>query len=227
MDTMENKNILEGKSTWEWIVFALGTGGYIPLIIGGIQHPAEINIATYSLWLILCFMVAYSSWKQKFIGWFMPFGWVFGTALIIIVALLNGGYTFNLGMGEIIVFYGIIATLAVWGIIGQQTGKWNPRILFWGGIAADILSFYPQIKQYLLPHDAPTIWMILGWVMFIAGVVFNVIFIEHLPQKLTMKKERYEAEYGEPKRPLYLIESSLLSLENTVFLSVTLILMLR
>jgi hypothetical protein len=211
---------------WQWVVFMLGAGGYIPLIIGGIQHPAEINVATYSLWLILCSMIAYSSWKQKFAGWFMPFGWVIGQAGIIMTALYIGGYTFNLGTEEMIVFYGIIITISLWGIIGQQTGKWNPRILFLGSVFADILSFYPQIKQYLLPHDSPTIWLVIGWSMFIADTIVNLIFVEKLPQKLTTPKERYEIKYGEEKQTLRLLESSLLSLENMILVSATLALML-
>lgn len=209
----------------EWIVFLLGTGGYIPIIIGGIAHPTEINIATYGLWLILCSLIAYSSRKQHFVGWFMPFGWVVGQAGIITVALCIGGYTFNLDAEEMIVFYGIIVTLSVWVIVGQQTKKWNPRILFWGGVIADILSFYPQIKQYLAPHDAITLWLVLGWSMFIADMFINLIFLERLPQKLAMPKEKYRAKYGEQKNIFLLLESSFLGLENIILLSLTLWLM--
>lgn len=211
---------------WTWIVFILGAGGYVPLIVGGIQHPSEINIATYSLWIILCSMIAYSSWKQKFAGWFMPFVWVIGQAGVIATALYIGGYTFNLGVEEVIVFYGIIATISVWVVVGQQAGKWNPRILFLGSIFADVLSFYPQIKQYLLPHDAPTVWLVIGWSMFIADTLVNLIFVEHFPQKLSTPKDQYEVKYGEPKQTLHLFESSLLSIENMILVSVTLALML-
>jgi hypothetical protein len=216
---MKNEKISSSKKIdiWQWFVFSLGAGGYVPLIIGGIAHPSEINIATYSLWFILCSMIAYSSWKQKFAGWFMPFGWVVGQFSIIATALCIGGYTFNLGAEEMIAFYGIIITLGIWGIIGGQTGKWNPRILFLGAVVADTLSFYPQIKQYLLPHSSPTIWLIIGWSMFIADIILNLIFIEKLPQKLTDNK---------PKNTLQIIESSLLSIENLILLSVTLTLML-
>jgi hypothetical protein len=201
----------------EWIVFLFGAGGYIPLIIGGVLHPSEINIATYGLWFVLCSMIAYSSWKQRFAGWFMPFGWVVGQFSIIAVALSVGEYTFNLNTEEMIIFYGIIITLSVWAVVGQQTKKWNPRILFFGGILADILSFYPQIKQYLGPHEAVTSWLVLGWSMFIADMFINLLFVEHLPQKLMAKKENF----------FCIIESSLLGLENIILLSVTLWLMLR
>jgi hypothetical protein len=216
---MKNEKASSSKKIdmWQWFVFALGAGGYAPLIIGGMAHPSEINIATYSLWFILCSMMAYSSWKQKFAGWFMPFGWVVGQAGIITVALYSGGYTFNLGQEEMIAFYGIITTLSVWGIIGQQTGKWNPRILFFGAIIADILSFYPQIKQYLSPHEAVTVWLIIGWSMFIADMLINMIFVERLPQKLAKNK----------KDCMHLVESSLLGIENIILLSATLWLMTK
>ena len=209
----------------EWLVFVLGAGGFIPLIIGGIHHPSEINIATYSLWFILCSMIAYSSWKQHFAGWFMPLGWVVGEMGIIVSALYIGGYTFNLGQEETAIFYGIIATLSAWIIIGQQTGKWNPRILFLGSVIADILSFYPQIKQYLMPHEAVTVWFIIGWVMFIAGLIINIIFVEKLPQKLAIGKEAYRIKYDEEKNILRLLESSLLGLESIILLSGTIWLM--
>ena len=105
----------------------------------------------------------------------MPFGWVVGQTVIITVAFCIGGYTFNLGTEEMVVFYGIVATLSVWVAVGQQTENWNPRILFWGGILADILSYYPQFKQYLAPHDVITVWLITGWSMFITDMFINMI----------------------------------------------------
>lgn len=205
---------------WEYLVFFLGAGAYVPIMIGGWQHPAEINLATYSLWFILCSLIAYSSWKRRYAGWFMPLGWVFGQGMIITTAFLRGGYTFNLGQEEIIVFYGIIITLSLWGTLGQLTGKWDPRILYLGSILADMLSFYPQIKQYLLPHEPATIWLTLGWSIFIIDILVNLLLVEHLPEKLL-------ASRAKPKEILHILEHSLLSIENLFFLTLSLVLMLQ
>jgi hypothetical protein len=211
----------------EWIVFLLGAGGYVPLIIGGIQHPPEINIASLSLWFILCGMIAYSSWKQKFAGWFMPLGWVLGQGVFLVIALFIGGHTFNLRQEEMIIIYGIIVTVSVWGEYGRRTKKWDPRILFFGGVAADMLSFYPIFKQYILPHELPTNWMMLGLLIFVTDTLVNLIFVEQLPQKLVMYKQNYLAKYGEQKNILSLLEGSLLGLENIILISSVLWLMER
>jgi hypothetical protein len=148
---------------FDWGVFLLSAGAYIPLAIGGWQHPEEINVASYSLWLILASMLLYSSRAQGFAGWRMPLGFLIGNASMLLLAFAIGGYTFNLGKAETIILYGIISMVVCATIRFTQGHAGDiPRILFLGGVAADVLSFYPQLKQYLGPHDAPTSWMLIG-----------------------------------------------------------------
>ena len=202
---------------YSWVVFFFSAGAYVPLAIGGWQHPEEINVASYSLWLILASILLYSSRAQDFAGWRMPLGFVLGNGSMLVLALCLGEYTFNLGPAETIVLYGLITTISIWVAVGQTTGKWDPRILFLGGVAADILSFYPQLKQYLEPHDAPTSWMLLGWGMWIIGAFVNVALVERMVQKLRNKS----------KHPLLILEESAFSLENGLFMIVTVAVMIR
>lgn len=210
---------------WSWIVLLFGAGAYVPLAVGSWNHPAELNVASYGLWFILTLMLLYSSWKQNFAGLRLLAGFCLGNFSMLILAFLVGGYTFNLGPAEAVVLYGMIATLSIWGAVGQVTGKWNPRILFTGGVAADILSFYPQLKQYLTPHDVPTTWMILGWSMWIAGALINVIMVEHLATKLCMSEVMYENRYQKQKSSLLIFEESAFSLENSLCMVITILVM--
>ena len=146
---------------------------------------------------------------------------------MVVFALIQGGYTFNLGPTEIIIFYGIVTTLCVWVSVGMATEKWNPNILYFGGIFADVLSFYPQLKQYLLPHERPTVWMIIGWALFGLGSILNVFFVEHLQKKLLLCQADYTSIYGKEKNLLKIFEESAFSIENTVLISITILVMCR
>jgi hypothetical protein len=203
------------KDFWSWFVLLLSAGAYIPLGVGGWQHPSEINAASYGSWLILSAMLLYSSRSQGFAGWRMPLGFLIGNASLLVLGLLRECSTFNLGQAESIVLFGIIATLSIWVAVGGMTKTWNPRILFLGGIAADVFSFYPQLKQYLEPHEKPTEWMLLGWCMWILGAMINVAFVERLPTKL----------YARTTPPLLALEESGFSLENGFFMLVTVLVM--
>ena len=217
--------MLQFQRDWNLAVLFLSAGAYVPLAIGGWVHPSEINIAAYSLWLVLSGMLLYSSHAQDFAGWRMPLGFFVGNLAMIVLALIRGGSTFNLGSAESVILYGIIATLSVWVAIGQSTGRWNPRILFIGGVSADILSFYPQIKQYLEPHEVPSDFMLLGWGMWIAGACINVIFVERLPFKLRMDRDSYQNLYHKNKSAAGIIEESLFSIENGLFMIATVLVM--
>src|SRR5258708_38193003 len=124
---------------WSWVVLFFVVLGYVPLAIGGWQHPKEMNIAVYSLWVILASMMTYSTKKQGF-SWKMPLGWTLGNVFMVIFAFLRGGCTFNLGPAEAAALYGIVVTLAVWIAVGTVTKKGSPRILLLGSIAADIAT---------------------------------------------------------------------------------------
>ncbi len=215
------------KQGWSWIVLLLSAGAYIPLAIGGWHHPTEINTASYSLWLIISGMLLYSSHSQGFAGWRMPLGFFIGNGSLLTIGLSLGGYTFNLGPAETIALYGIIGTLSVWMTVGLTTKKWKPRILFLGGIAADVLSFYPQLKQYLLPHEPPTTWMILGWSLWVLGAFINIVLVEKLFKKITLTKTMNEKPHERTKKTLLILEESAYSVENCLFMFITIIVMTR
>jgi hypothetical protein len=212
---------------WGWIVFILGAGAYLPIAIGGWQHPTEVNMASYSIWLIISGMLLYSSHSQGFAGWRMPLGFFFGNGSLLVLGFTRGGYTFNLGQAETIALYGVIGTLSLWVAVGTVTKKWKPRILFLGGVTADILSFYPQLKQYLLPHEPPTDLMISGWCLWILMAFINVFLVEEFYKKLTMPRTVYEQRYEKSKSMLLIAEESIFSIENGVFMIVTVLVMVR
>ena len=209
------------------IVFILGAGAYLPIAIGGWQHPAEVNIASYSIWLIISGMLLYSSHSQGFAGWRMPLGFFFGNGSLLVLGFIRGGYTFNLGPAETLALYGVIGTLSMWVAVGTMTKKWKPRILFLGGVTTDVLSFYPQLKQYLLPHEPPTSLMILGWCLWILMAFVNVFLVEEFFKKLTMTRSTYERLYEKQKDALLIAEESIFSIENGVFMIVTVLVMIQ
>lgn len=215
------------KSKARYAVLLLVATAYATIGYGGWMHPAEVNVASYILWLTLASMLVYSSRAQGFDGEVLPLGFTFGNASMIILGIYQGGYTFNLGLSETIVLYGLIITAGFWIITGQATGSWNPRILFLGGVGSDILSFYPQLKQYLLPHEPPTIWLLCGWGLWLVATVVTILFIEELPRKLRMTKQEYQREYTEPKSIVKILEASAFTLENGLFMLVTIVVMGR
>jgi len=190
---------------------------YVSLAIGGYQHRSELNVASYSIWMILSIMLAYSTKKKKLPSFRMMMIWVAGNAFMVIFSLSAGGYTFNLGASEAVAFYGIITTLAVWATAAAVTGKWNSRILFLGAIGADMASYYPQLKQYLLPHDPATHWLYIGWILWIIGSLVQLICIDEFMFKWSAKA----------KPRLILIEESAASLENSILLIITTLVMMR
>lgn len=215
------------QDLWGWIVFILGLVAYVPIAIGGWQHPSEVNLASYSIWLIISAILLYSSLSQGFAGWRMPLGFCLGNGAFLILGLTRGGYTFNLGAAETVALYGVITALSVWVAIGTITKKWQPRILFLGGVTADILSFYPQLKQYLLPHEPPTTLMISGWAIWILLAFINVFLVEGFLKKIMTPRTTYEQRYGKPKRLLLIIEESAFSLENGVFMIIITLAMIQ
>jgi len=196
---------------WNWVVFACGFGGYVPLAIGGWEHPIELNMATFSLWAILSIMMFYSAYLQKYDGWYMPLSWAFGNVSLLVFAVFLPGTTFNLGHSETIALFGLITVIGAWVVIGQITRRWNHRILFLGSILVDVFSFYPQLKQYLLPHEAPTVWLLIGWTLFLLSALCNLLFVERLFFKLRQTGRKL----------LPALEESALSIENIVLIAIT------
>ncbi len=209
------------------VVFAFSIGGYVPLSIGGWQHPSEMNLAAYGIWLIIAALLVYSSWKQGFAGLLLPFGFCVGNSWMLALGLWRGGYTFNLGQAEAFALYGLVLTLSLWAAVGTKTGTWSPRILYLGAISAEAISYYPQWKQYLVSHERPTWWLLAGWCISMTGVLVNIVFVEGLPGKFMMTDERYWHLHPKEKRLLPIFEESAFSIENLTLGSFTIFLMAR
>lgn len=200
---------------WNWLIFLLSFGAYLPLAIGGWQHPVEINTASYGLWLILALTFLYSSYCQGFAGWRLPLGFALGNSGMLIMAMIRGGTTFNLGPAEYVVLFGLTSIIALWVLVGQLTGKWSPRILFFGSIAVDLLSFYPQAKQYLLPHEPLSLLGFTGWGMWLLAAIVNLVMAEKF---FTIWK-------NSPSKRWQTVESSLLSIEQIIFMIAMILIM--
>jgi len=210
------------------LVFFFSFGAYVPLAIGGWQHPEELNIATYGAWTILTLTLTYAAIIQKYEGWILTFGFFFGNLAMVLLSLGRGGYTFNLGPAEYIVLYGFISTIFVATVMWFLGHKGDvPRVLYVGSVVADIASFYPQIKQYLVPHSAPTFWIFIGYAMFLIGVTLTIVLVEQLPNKLRMDEKQYAKVHQKPKKILLILEESFFSIENMILLPLTVYLMAR
>jgi len=213
---------------WIWAVFFISIGAYVPLLIGGWKHPVEINIPTYSLFAIITAMMFFSAKAQGFTGWRLPLGWFIGNISMIGIAFIFlKGWTFNLGPQEIIILYGLAVVFGAWITLAQIQNKWNPRILFLGAILIDIASFYPLVKQYLLPHEPPTAWMLAGWFLAMVGPVISMIFVEKIIAKLYTKKEKYREFYQKEKNIVGIFEESGASMENAILYLITFFMMLH
>jgi len=213
---------------WSWIVFVICVGAYVPIVIGGIRHHGEINMAGWVLWAIISCMMLYSSHSEGFVGWRLALGFLVGNISMIILGLSVGGYTFNLGPAEMIGLYGIVTVLSFWVAVGTITKKWSNHILVVGTVATDLLSFYPQLKQYLLPHESPTALMLVGWSLFALGTFVNFVFVEQLFVKLTADEMTYRKLFERKnKNLLSIFEESAYSIENCAAVTITILVMIR
>jgi hypothetical protein len=188
---------------------------YVSIAIGGYYHRSELNITSYSIWLILSAMMAYPSKKQKLPSYYMVMVWAIGNASLVVFSLLIGGYTYNLDAGGTIAFYGIISTFAVWGAVAAVTKKFNSRILFYGVILTDVASFYPQLKQYFQPHEPATPWMYAGWICWIVAAAIQLVHVDKFIANWRAKTASR----------LKLLETSATSLENGIMLILTTVMM--
>lgn len=210
-----------------WLVFTLSLGAYVPLSIGGWQHPAETNIACFSLWTVLAGTLTYSSWVQKYEGWRINLAFLIGNIIVTGLALIRGGYTFNIGPSETIILYGFGLVVSLWAAIGATTKRWNPDILYIGTIAVDVISFCPIMKQYLLPHEPASAWCVVAWIMFSTGAFINFTFVERLFTKLRADHLTYGMMFEEKKSYGKIFKVSAFSLENFTLIFITVILMMR
>ncbi len=193
---------------WVMILAALA---YVAIAIGGYFHRSELNVASYSVWLILSAMMAYPSKKQKLPSYYMVMVWVIGNASLVVFSLALGGFTYNLDAAGTIAFYGIVSTFAVWGAVAAVTKKFNSFILFYGVILTDMASFYPQLKQYYQPHEQATPWMYAGWSLWIVAATIQLIHVDKFIANWRAKSASR----------LKLLQTSATSLENGVMLIVT------
>jgi hypothetical protein len=200
---------------WYQLVMAIAALGYICIAIGGYFHRSELNIASYSVWLVLSAMMAYSSKKQNLSSFHMVMSWVIGNAALIVFSLAIGDYTYNLDAGGTIAFYGVISTFAVWGAAASITKKFNSWILFYGVIMTDCASFYPQLKQYYYPHEQATPWMYAGWILWVVAAAIQLVHVDKFIANWRAKTASR----------LKLLETSATSLENGIMLIITTIMM--
>jgi len=204
------------------LVFFISCGAYVPLAIGGSQHPEEINLATYTAWAGLTAMLSYAAWVQQYPGWSLQFGFFFGNTIMVLLGLSIGGYTFNLGPAESVVLYGLILTVAVATFRWHQGHKEDtPRIVYLGAILSDILSFWPAIKQYLGPHDPVSTLTLTGFCMFFVGVVTSLILVDRPRRMYRMDPIAFKQETGKEKTLYNVFAPSFFAIENAILLPVT------
>ncbi|MES2203384.1 MAG: hypothetical protein V4474_03630 [Patescibacteria group bacterium] len=217
--------LLKFRPSWDDTVFLITVGGNLPLAVGGWSHPSEINTASYSIWLIIASMLVYSSRAQG-ASVRLPLGFVVGNVSMLVLAYIRGGSTFNLGAAESLALYGVIGTLCIWLGHGASTGRWSPKLMFYGAVFADVLSFYPQAKQYIEPHE-PMTWLgISCFAMWLIASSIVVIKIDRMPQQLREILQR-PLSLQQLKLGCVVMEKSLFPLEQIVFIGLLLPLMMR
>lgn len=209
-----------------WVVFAITILAYVTVIAGAITHPSENNLATWIIWFFLASAFLYAQVKEGHSGWHMPLAWVVGNMFLVTISLVTGGYTFNLGPTESIALFGFTGAIAIWTAVGITTRTWSPRLLYWGAILADLASFYPLWKQYLGPHEPISTLGLFGWMCFFVGALINIVFVERCFHKLRIPQEQFLREYKKEKRPLVILEESLLSIEVMLSVGFTLLIMI-
>ncbi len=219
---MPNKKALLG-----WVVFYCSLGAYVPLMIGGWQHPSEMNVACFSIWILLSGVLTWASRRQSHDGWKLLLADMVGNIFYVVMALVRGGYTFNIGDPEAIGLYGTCTVLCTWFVYGKITSKWSDRILYLGCLGVDVASFYPQFKQYLLPHEKPTDLMIIAWIMFGIAAFMNFALVDRLPKKLRVAGRIMRRRPNLGMIRLFIVEKSLFSIENFIMITIAVILMLH
>ena len=199
-----------GKDNVAWLVFSIAVLAYVPLFIGGRLAPSEINVFLWCAWLWLSFLFLWSSKAQGFESWRLPLAFFLGNILILALAFYQGGYTANLTMTEGIIFVGTLTSVGVWLFFGITKKTWSPRIIFWGSIISDIISFYPLIKQYWGPNTPPSIWTITGWAMMLSGVTIQLVYVDRLFEHIKATRHLGRKEW------LRRFESKLFSVEQVI-----------
>ncbi len=182
----------------------------MPLAIGAIIHPAELNLPSYLLWLILTATMLYAQRKAKDPGWSMTLAFMLGNGVMVSLATFSPGYTFDIGLREGIGIFGIAGTVLIYALCGGAGKVRNPRILYRGLVVVDVSAYYPFLKQYLGPHDLPTIWFIVGCTLFLLGGITNLIKVENFFTEFRAAASR--------KEKLEVIETSFFSMEIIFFL---------
>ena len=188
--------------------------GNLFMIIAGWQRPEEANMASYMLWLIITVTYLYTSWKLK-LPKSLGYAFIAGNLLLIAFALARGGYTFNLGVAEYTSLFTLVTGISCWAAYGAVTKRWDARLLLLATIAADVLSFYPQNKQYFGPNDPPSYLLFTGLGIWVLSMLYNIIFIDKFFQKLVD---------GDEKKGTVIL-NSMISIENFFLLLVTMYVM--
>ncbi len=208
------------------VVFAITLSAYVALLGGAIFHPSENNFATWVIWVFLATTFTWSQAKEGHTGWLMPLAYCIGNVFLVALMLVVGGATWNLGEAEAIILFGMTGAFVVWFVRGVTTKKWGTRILYWGSVGADFISFYPTWKQFLGTHPSVSLWTIAGWCCFFVAALGNLIYVERCLYRLALPADEYKTKYDKEKRVSEILEGSLLSIEVLVSVGATLLFML-
>lgn len=157
--------------------------GNLMLILAGWNTPEEANLASYTLWLLISMSYTYGCIRMNE-SRSLGYAFFFGNVFLIGFALLRGGWTFNLGLAESIGFISLTMVVGGWGTYGLIYGTWRGEWLLAGTIFTDVLSFYPQNKQYFGPNEPPSAFLFIGLSLFALSMLYNIVFIEKTVQKI-------------------------------------------
>ena len=195
------------------ILITLIAFGNLMLVLAGWQNPYEANMASYILWLLISCSYTYGCLKIKESP-SLGYAFFWGNVLLITFALLRGGWTFNLGLAEAVAFLSLGTVVSAWTTYGLIKKKWKYEWLLMGTIFTDVLSFYPQNKQFFGPNEAPSMFLFMGLGLFALSMLYNLAFIEQTIQKI---------KAGEPLTRVIL--TSGIATENLILLCVTMYVM--
>lgn len=196
------------ENFWNAVSVFFVTVAYLPIIIGGWIHPAEINIATYGLWTMLFILYGYSSWKLKKPDLPLVLCCIVGDLLVTVLGLAAGG-AFVLGKVEGVGIIGLALTVGSFLVYGMIR-KLDDRIIAWGVIVTDVVSFYPMAKQYLwMKHEPMSAFGLAGWWCFLLGALAMLFGSQRFVEKIVTRSSRLPAT----------LEQSALALEQVLFQS--------
>ena len=163
--------------------------GNLLLMIAGWKHPEEANIASYVMRLFISSTYTFSCWWLKS-SMALGYAFIIGNIFLLSTTLIRGGHTINIGAVETIGLFSILISMLIFSTYGAITKKWDGRILLCGTITSDVLSFYPQYKQYLDPNDPPSYFLLLGLLVWALAMLHNIVLVQKTVQRIRLGNEK-------------------------------------